>query len=853
MCVSFELRVFGGAVLLGPEGPVQGRAAHRRRLALLAILAASPGRTIGRERILGYLWPDQPADAGRHQLSEALYVLRKAVGEGAFVTAGDEVGLNPDVIGTDVAAFRCAIAEGRFRDAVEVYPGPFLDGFYVSDAPDFERWVEEERSFLADAYGSALEALAEGCEREGDHAGAAGWWRRRAAHDPYSSRVALRLMNALAAAGERAGALKHAAAHGAFLREELGVDPDPEVAEAMYRLAGETAALPRLEPRAEPPEPAQAEEFDPPDADGGADRIEPRDSSGGADAEGPEVPASAPSASGSAGPDLTPHGSGWTGRFLARFVGYVGAAMLGALFIVAALRLLPSLRAGAERQEELDPRRIAVLYFDDHSAEQNLGYLAGGLTEGLIRELSAVPALDVISRGGVKPYRQHPAPTDSIARRLRVGSIVEGSVQAWRDRLRVSVHLVDGATGRQLESHTVERPVGDLFAIQDELARHVSRFLRRRLGQEVRLRERERGTNSAAAMELVLRAEQLRQDARQVGASAHGRDSASARLLLTEADSLLAAAEALDRRWVEPPLLRGWTMLERSRLVDKDGAVRDLAAGVRHTDRVLELRPRHASALELRGTLNWLHVVVAPGSEGNQARLAAAEADLRAALREDPSQATAWATLSQFLRFRGDIAEADRAAARALEVDAYLDDAPRIVERLYRSALAVPDYAQARRWCARGRQDFPEDWRFVECQLVLLARDSSVAPDVRRAQALLGAAEVLDPAEKARRENRGYTPIHRQMVYATILARARLADSARATLERARAAVPPQPETLASFHYDEAHVWLTLGNRSEAARALRQVTEHRPHLREYLMRDPLFQRVMPPFAPHRLE
>jgi TolB-like protein len=487
-----------------------------------------------------------------------------------------------------------------------------------------------------------------------------------------------------------------------------------------------------------------------------------------------------------------------------------------------------------------------VLYFDDHSPEQSLAYLAGGLTEGLIRELAAVPALDVVSRGGVKQYRASAVSTDSIARQLRAGSIVEGSVQRWRDRLRLTVHLVDGATGRQLESETVERPVGDLFALEDELSRHVSRFLRQRLGEEVRLRERERGTANAAAVELVLRAEQLREDAVGVGRSGHARDSLSARGLLAEADSLLALAESLDRRWVEPPLLRGWNRMARGALADRGSAVREFAAALEHAERALALRPEHPGALELRGTLRWRFVVVDPAAEGNEARLEAAERDLREAVRRNPGQASAWGTLSQFLRFRGDLAEADRAAVRALETDAYLEDAPRIVERLYRSALMAPEYARARDWCARGRRDYADDWRFVECQLVLMARDPSAVVDVGQAERLLRELDSLDPADRVRRENRGYTPVHRRMVYAAVLARAGRADSARQVVADARERLDPGAETLASFHYDEALVRLLLRENDAAERALARVTELRPHLRENLARDPLFRNPPPP-------
>src|SRR5262245_59549033 len=95
---AFSLQLLGDPLLVGPAGPVTGRAAYRRRLALLSILAVARGRPVGRERIIGLLWPDNPAEAARHTLSEALYVLRKELADDVFTTVGDEVALNPVVI-----------------------------------------------------------------------------------------------------------------------------------------------------------------------------------------------------------------------------------------------------------------------------------------------------------------------------------------------------------------------------------------------------------------------------------------------------------------------------------------------------------------------------------------------------------------------------------------------------------------------------------------------------------------------------------------------------------------------------------------------------------------------------------
>jgi DNA-binding SARP family transcriptional activator len=246
----FSLRLLGGAAIERGGGPVTGRAAHKRRIAILALLACARGRLLGRDKLIGYLWAEHPTEAARHLLSESLYVLRKELGEDAFVIAGDEVGLNGDETGSDLREFEAAVERNDLAAAVALYSGAFLDGFYVSDAPAFERWADEERSRLQRTYARSLERLAEAAEAAGEMLQACEWWRRLTSEDPYSSRVAIRLMRTLDAAGERAASLRHATAHAALLRAEFGSDPDPDVEAFAARLreAPPQAAQPRPEP-----------------------------------------------------------------------------------------------------------------------------------------------------------------------------------------------------------------------------------------------------------------------------------------------------------------------------------------------------------------------------------------------------------------------------------------------------------------------------------------------------------------------------------------------------------------------------------------------------------------------------
>ncbi|HLB54922.1 MAG TPA: bacterial transcriptional activator domain-containing protein, partial [Gemmatimonadales bacterium] len=156
--------------------------------------------------------------------------------------------LNPEVVGSDLRDLDGALARQDWERAVGGYPGPFLDGFHIADAPEFERWAGEKRYEIAAAVAGAYEALARTAAARSDHLAAAGWWRRRVGLDSLDARLALRLMESLAAGGDRAGAIRHAAIHSELLRGELNAPPDPAVerlAASLKREAGGgTAVLP---------------------------------------------------------------------------------------------------------------------------------------------------------------------------------------------------------------------------------------------------------------------------------------------------------------------------------------------------------------------------------------------------------------------------------------------------------------------------------------------------------------------------------------------------------------------------------------------------------------------------------
>jgi len=186
-----ELRTLGGLSVMRDGAPATGAAAQRKTLALLALLAAAGETGVSRDKLIAVLWPESDADHGRNLLNQACYALRRDLQTHELFLGATELRLNPAVVSSDLQMFEDGIASANLAGAVKAYTGSFLDGFYLSDSPEFERWVEDERALLAKQLGDALESLATEAAGRGDHRAAAAWWHRLAVLDPLSSRAAL--------------------------------------------------------------------------------------------------------------------------------------------------------------------------------------------------------------------------------------------------------------------------------------------------------------------------------------------------------------------------------------------------------------------------------------------------------------------------------------------------------------------------------------------------------------------------------------------------------------------------------------------------------------------------------------
>jgi TolB-like protein/tRNA A-37 threonylcarbamoyl transferase component Bud32 len=475
-----------------------------------------------------------------------------------------------------------------------------------------------------------------------------------------------------------------------------------------------------------------------------------------------------------------------------------------------------------------DARRIAVLYLDDMSRDQRLGPLAAGLTESLIDQLDQVRTLDVISRNGVRQFRGTEIDADSVAAVLNAGTVVRGSVEQTGSRLEVQIRLVDGNSGTEIKRARFSRPVTDFLVLRDSLAAEVAGFLRERLGEEVRLRERREGTRSTEAWLLVQRAEKIGRDADELLRSGN---QAGAGAELIRADSTLALASRADPTWVEPLVLRGTVAYRRARLTAAPSDANPLMqAALAYAAQALELSANNPKALELRGTVRYQLVNRQIEEEPSRAaRLVRdAEQDLRAATNTEPSLATAWYTLSDLYIYNSDFLQAQSAARRAYEEDAYLSAAPRILWQLFSASYELEDFRGADQWCQEGYRRFPKNPQFVRCRLFVLTTPLKTA-DPTTAWRLVEEWRTLAPAQMW--ELQGRTA---HGLVAIMLARAGLGDSALHVVERSRGTGAIDPDR--SLLQYEAYVRLLRGERDEALRLLRQYLTVNPEIRTAMAR-----------------
>ena len=460
-----RLLTLGGLSLSDDGAPVTGAASQRSRLALLAVLATAGPAGVARDKLLALLWPESDDERARHALKQGVYALRRDLGTENAIVGTATLSLDSSVVASDVREFDDAIARGDDATAAALYAGPFLDGVFVKAAPEFDQWAASERARLERAHLDAIGRLARLADASGDTHAAVQWWRRAAAAEPLSGRVALSLMRALANAGDVSAAIQHARVHEVIVRSELDAAADEAVsgfAEELRR--GDYVARP-------------VTRSTPPTVD-----VVPA-------AERPVVAAPEPSLTGFAIADVSlASADDRTHRVIRRRwrVALSTASVLAALALMGFL--LPGIRsraAGAFRSphDARSARRIVVARFENLTGDKSLDPLGQMTADFLAQSLldANFEVVDSRTSAGVSrmlarlaPARTAPELASELASQTGAATVVTGRYYRHGDSLRVDAKIVDPVRGVLLREIAVSGSLTGTSALVHSLSDRVT-------------------------------------------------------------------------------------------------------------------------------------------------------------------------------------------------------------------------------------------------------------------------------------------------------------------------------------------------------------------------------------------
>lgn len=241
-----ELRLLGSVQLLDDERhELRALLAQPRRIKLLAYLAIrSRYGSVRRDTLLGVFWPESDASHARAALRNGIHFLRQSLGRDVIDSRGrQELRVLPERLWCDAVSFDELLNQGRREEALELYRGDLLTGFFAA-TPPFERWLEGERLRLQRRAIAVAIELAEEAERTGRLELAAQYARRSLSLSPTDERSVRRLITLLWRTGDRTGSLRTYREFTARLARDFELMPDRETDLLVAALRADASAVP---------------------------------------------------------------------------------------------------------------------------------------------------------------------------------------------------------------------------------------------------------------------------------------------------------------------------------------------------------------------------------------------------------------------------------------------------------------------------------------------------------------------------------------------------------------------------------------------------------------------------------
>ncbi len=447
---AFHLSLLGPFSLTGPSGEAIEIGSKKNRV-LLAMLASVPGRSMGREALADILWAEHSEEQAKNSLRQALAVLRKELNglkTNFFAELNSKVALLPGQISLDTDNFLKDIklgTAGSLQRAISLWRGSFLADVTVSETA-LQHWLTEQREHYNNHYISAMDRLVPLL----DGPARIDMARRLVQADNLRETSHRHLMEAYYADGERSQALRHYNKVRKLLHEELGVEPSPEIENLRNEISsnghnGHNGRGMKSAPVSAPPAPV------PP-----------------------------PSAAAQQSPllDAAPTQPSTPRRKPRSILAYAGAVIVALVAVAAAGWFFT--RATLEPVTE---PAVAILPFESLSGDADDARIATGLTIDTITDLSRYSDFRVMAKDTSDAYKGKAADIRALGKDLKVSHVLKGTFQRDKENIRVTAQLVDAATGETLWSDRYDRLIGEVFAVQSDVADHIANSLGGREGK----------------------------------------------------------------------------------------------------------------------------------------------------------------------------------------------------------------------------------------------------------------------------------------------------------------------------------------------------------------------------------
>jgi TolB-like protein/Flp pilus assembly protein TadD len=150
-------------------------------------------------------------------------------------------------------------------------------------------------------------------------------------------------------------------------------------------------------------------------------------------------------------------------------------------------------------------KSVAVMPFKNMNNDTASEFFSDGITEDILTQISRISDLNVISNSTMAAFKNSPKTAKEIGEELNAGSILEGTVRKFGDKIRIFVQLVDASTGKNIWAETYERDYSKVFDIQSEIAEIIASVLKARLSPEEKERIKRKPTDNLTAYEYYLK------------------------------------------------------------------------------------------------------------------------------------------------------------------------------------------------------------------------------------------------------------------------------------------------------------------------------------------------------------